>query len=216
MAHINLLPWRENLRSQRKKDFGFQILGAVIVTLLALVYWHLHVQGLIDHQESRNNLLKKEIAAVDKKIEEIKELEKKRSQLISRMDVIQNLQISRPHIVHLFDELVETIPEGAYLIDLAQKGTTVTMNGRAQSNARVTAYMRNIDESLWLGNALLKIIQTDEKTDTEMSHFRLTAKQIGLVEPTAESAQDADDAKGKGKKGKKKKKAKKSKKGKKK
>ena len=129
MAHINLLPWRENLRKQRKRDFGFQMLGALIVTLLALVYWHMHVQGMIDHQESRNNLLKREIAAVDKKIEEIKELEKTRSQLISRMDVIQNLQISRPQIVHLFDELVETVPEGAYLEDLSQTGDVVTING---------------------------------------------------------------------------------------
>ena len=177
MANINLLPWREALRVKRKKDFLMQILGMVILTALGLLYWHMFVQQQIDHQGNRNAYLRSEIKAVDKKIEEIKELEKRRAQLIARMNVIQDLQVSRPQVVHLFDELVETIPEGAYLVNLNQKGASVTVGGRAQSNARVSAYMRNIDAAEWMGGSVLKIIQSKDKTATGMSHFSLVARQ---------------------------------------
>ena len=119
MANINLLPWRETQRAQRKKEFLFQIVGIVIATALGLLYWYMYVQQMIDHQNSRNAYIRAEIAVVDKKIEEIKDIEKRRAQLIARMNVIQDLQISRPQIVHLFDELVSTIPEGSYLVDLS-------------------------------------------------------------------------------------------------
>ena len=177
MATINLLPWRETQRAQRKKEFIYQIIGMIIATALGLLYWHLFVQQMIDHQNNRNAFMKAEIAVVDKKIEEIKDLEKRRAQLIARMNVIQDLQISRPQVVHLFDELVSTIPEGAYLVNLGQKGNKVTVDGRAQSNARVSAYMRNIDGAEWMGNSLLNVIKSSDKTDTGMSHFTLVAKQ---------------------------------------
>lgn len=177
MATINLLPWRETQRAQRKKEYIYQIIGMVVATGLGLLYWHLYVQQMIDHQNNRNAFIKAEIAEVDKKIEEIKDLEKRRAQLIARMNVIQDLQISRPQIVHLFDELVSTIPEGAYLVNLDQKGDNVTVDGRAQSNARVSAYMRNIDGAEWMGGSLLKVIESKEKTETGMSHFKLVAKQ---------------------------------------
>lgn len=178
MAHINLLPWRENQRKERKRKFGFQLIAIAVLAGLAVLYWHMLVQQQIEHQNSRNSLLRAEIAEVDKKIVEIKDIEKRRAQLIARMNVIQDLQVSRPQIVHLFDELVDTIPEGAYLVSLNQKGSNVTVGGRAQSNARVSAYMRNIDSSSWVGGALLKVIEAKDKTDTGMSHFSLVAKQM--------------------------------------
>lgn len=178
MAHINLLPWRENQRRYRKRQFGIQLLGMALLAGLAVVYWHMMILQQIDHQNNRNALLKAEIARVDKKIVEIKDIEKRRAQLIARMNIIQDLQVSRPQIVHLFDELVETVPEGAHLVSLDQRGSAVTMKGRAQSNARVSSYMRNIDGSLWIGGAALKIIQNKDKTGTGMSHFELAARQV--------------------------------------
>ncbi|HIE54063.1 MAG TPA: hypothetical protein EYP90_02585, partial [Chromatiaceae bacterium] len=134
MAHINLLPWRETLRKQRKKNFYLQMVGTGVAGLLALFLWHLQVQEKISYQESRNAFIKAEIAQVDKKIREIKDLEKRRAELIARMNVIQQLQVSRPQVVHLFDELVKTIPDGVYLDVLSQAGDRVTLEGWAQSN----------------------------------------------------------------------------------
>jgi len=189
MAHINLLPWRETLRKQRKRNFYLQMVGALIVGALAVVLWHLQVQDQIDYQKNRNAFLKSEIAKVDKKIREIKDIEKKRAELIARMNVIQQLQVSRPQIVHLFDELVKTIPDGVYLDKLSQAGNQVTLEGWAQSNARVSAYMRNIDASKWIKDADLKIIQSKDKkkTNVGMSQFRLVAKQVNPDAPKEES-----------------------------
>ena len=111
MARINLLPWREKLRKQRLREFGLMVLGALILTLSGLGYWHWYNEGLIDNQRDRNRFLEREIAKVDKQIAEIRELERTRQKLIARMKVIEDLQISRPQIVHLFDELVQTIPD---------------------------------------------------------------------------------------------------------
>ncbi len=177
MAHINLLPWRETLRKKRKRDFGVQVLGAVILTALGVFLWYLQVQQQIEFQESRNSFMKSEIAKVDEKIKEIKDLEKRRAELVARMNVIQELQASRPMVVHLFDELVKTIPEGVFLQSLQQKGNGVTLKGQAQSNARVSAYMRAIDGSEWMKDAELKVIKSQDKTDTGMSEFELVAKQ---------------------------------------
>lgn len=199
MAHINLLPWRENLRKQRKRNFFLQLLGAVVVAFLALVLWHMQVQDQIEYQKNRNAFLKSEIAKVDKKIREIKDLEKRRAELIARMNVIQQLQVSRPQVVHLFDELVKTIPEGVYLEKLSQVGDQVTLEGWAQSNARVSAYMRNIDKSEWVKDADLKIIQNKNKKKAKlgMSQFRLVAKQANPnAEPDQESEESGTEKKG--------------------
>ena len=179
MARINLLPWRDNLRKKRQRDFVTLTLLAVLVTGAACGGAHFYVEELINHQNQRNGLLKREIAIVDKKIKEIKELEATKAKLIARMDVIQSLQSSRPEIVHLFDELVSTIPEGTHLVKLVQSANAITLDGKAQSNARVSAYMRNIDASLWLGNPELQVVSTKEKTSAvALSEFTLKAKQI--------------------------------------
>jgi len=181
MAHINLLPWREKLRKQRQRDFGLLALGALLVTVLGMGYWgFVYVQGMVDHQGDRNRFLENEIALVDKQIVEIKELENTRQKLIARMKVIENLQVSRPQIVHMFDELVTVLPDGAYLTSLAQTQRSLSLNGRAQSNARVSAYMRNIESSPWLSAPKLKIIESKgkDKSDAVGSTFQLGLTQV--------------------------------------
>ena len=180
MARINLLPWREELRRQRKREFGLMLAGSVAVSLLAVGWWHFYNEGLMNHQRQRNAFLEGQIKQVDKQIKEIQALEKTRNQLIARMNVIQDLQISRPQVVHLFDQLVETVPDGAYLTEVLQTGGAVALVGRAESNARVSAYMRNVETSPWLGDPQLKIIESKDKdkAQIDMSDFRLTVKQI--------------------------------------
>ena len=128
-------------------------------------------------QNQRNALLNREIAEMDVKIKQIENLEKTKAKLIARMEVTQELQGSRPLVVHLFDELVKTVPEGAYLEKLGQSGTQLTLAGRAQSNARVSSYMRNIDASEWLAKPLLQVITNKNETGTGLSHFTLVASQ---------------------------------------
>ena len=177
MARINLLPWREELRKQRQREFGYMLVGGVIITLLLIVLGHMIIQGQINHQNSRNNLLRKEIAELDKKINEIKELEKVKSSLLSRMEVIQQLQTSRPQIVHLFDELIHVLPDGAYFTKISQDGTTVTVNGRAQSNARVSSLMRGIEKSEWLKKPALMEIASKGRNKTGLFSFNLKMEQ---------------------------------------
>ncbi len=177
MARINLLPWRENLRAQRRRDFVLMLVAFVILTLLGMGYWHYFNQSLIDHQQNRNRFLEAEIAKIDKDIVAIRNIEKTRVQLVSRMNIIQSLQSSRPLIVHLFDELVATLPDGVFLTKVKQSGASVRLEGLAQSNARVSAYMRLIQVSAWLANPRLGVIEHKEK-QTAGSNFHLTMTQV--------------------------------------
>lgn len=186
MARINLLPWRETLRKKRQRDFGISALAAVLLMGAAAVGVHFYIDGMVSSQLKRNSFLKKEIAAMDRKIKEIKALEKTKAKLLARMNVIQTLQISRPEVVHMMDEIVITIPEGLYLTALNQKGSKLALSGRAQSNARVSAYMRNIEDSKWIGNPVLQVISNKSKTGTGMSHFTLNAKQISPIAKVAQ------------------------------
>jgi type IV pilus assembly protein PilN len=188
MARINLLPWREKLRKQRRREFGVISLGALVLTLACLGYWHWYNQGLIDNQNDRNRFLEKEIARVDKEIREIRELEKTRRKLIARMKVIEDLQVSRPQIVHLFDELVTVVPDGAYLSKAVQRGRSLTLNGRAQSNARVSTYMRNIDASPWLNDPKLRIIEHKDKDRAKAAGNTFQLDLVQVV-PKEEPAQ---------------------------
>lgn len=177
MAHINLLPWREELRSKRQRDFGVLIFLAALLTGLGVLGVHILIGSLIDTQNDRNRYLSDEIAAVDKIILEIRDLEKVKNGLLARMDVIQQLQGSRPEIVHLFDELIETLPEGVYLTGVQQRGRGLTVQGEAESNARISSYMRKIDASEWVGNPDLNIIENKERDDTPVSKFELRLQQ---------------------------------------
>lgn len=160
MARINLLPWRDAERKRRQKEFVVAAGGAVVVAALVVFYVHIHIAGLISTQKSRNDYLTGQIKQVDASIKEIKDLEKKKQQLLARMNVIETLQRNRPEVVHLFDELVRRIPDGLYFTQLRQQGNRLTINGEAQSNARVSAFMRNLDESPWFTNPSLDVIET--------------------------------------------------------
>ena len=177
MARINLLPWREELRKERQREFVSITAGSLVLTALVMGYVHMHISGMIDTQESRNSFLQKEITQVEAKIREIRDLEKQKQQLIARMRVIERLQRNRPEIVHLFDELVKLTPDGLYLTKVTQKGSTLTISGEAQSNARVSALMRNLDKSKWFGQPALKVIQSKADKAIRSRSFVLTVKQ---------------------------------------
>lgn len=178
MARINLLPWRAELRKQRRTEF-FAVAG--MCALLAVAIWgliHFHFTERIDYQVERNDLLKSEITKLDKQIKEIQELEKEKERLIARMKAIESLQTSRPIVVHLFDEMVNALPEGVYLKELTQNGTSVEIKGVAESNARVSTFMRNIEKSEWVKNPKLQIIETTEKESRRTANFTLKVEQI--------------------------------------
>ena len=178
MARINLLPWREAERKKRQQEFGLMVLAGIVLTGLAVFGIHMQIQSQIAAQNQRNAYLNNVISQVEKQILEIKELDKTKQNLLARMNVIQELQSSRPQIVHLFDEVVRTLPDGVYLDTVSQSGNKVAFEGQAQSNARVSSMMRNIDDSEWLGMPKLDFIESKEKTGTGYSHFKLTANQI--------------------------------------
>ncbi len=186
MAHINLLPWREELRKEKQQQFIVIGVGSAIVAGLLVLLTHMQMSGLIDQQNNRNKFLETEIASLDKKIAQIKDLEKTKAALLARMDIIQQLQHSRPQSVHLMDELVYTLPDGVFLNSITQKGTALTMSGVAQSNARVSAYMRNIDNSQWIGKPRLDVIETREDEKRRTATFVLRANQIAPSEETTE------------------------------
>ena len=177
MTRINLLPWREKQREERQKQYLTllaltAVAGALIVGLI-----HLQMNAKINYQNARNAYLQSEIKKLDSQIAEIRELQKVRKSLIERMEVIQDLQASRPSIVHLFTELVTTVPDGVYLQTMKQTNGLLNFTGEAESNARVSSYMRNLDASDWLTEPNLTVIQVEDKTVTRISSFTLSVKQ---------------------------------------
>ena len=188
MAHINLLPWRENLRAQRKREFGVMLLVFLLVTGVVIWLWSQYNQGLIDNQQRRNQFLRSEIAKVDKQISEISNLSKTRKELIARMKVVANLQSSRPQIVHLFDEVVKTLPDGVFLESLSQSGQSVSITGRAESNARVSAFMRNIESSDWLANPNLGLIEQPKSQQDQYAGLNAFTMKMNQVVPDGEGS----------------------------
>ena len=178
MARINLLPWREERRRQQRQEFFLAIaLGTGLAAGLMLGV-HLYLADRIEYQEQRNRFLKTQIAILDRKIKEIRDLEKKRDRLIAKMEIIQRLQFSRPEVVHLFDSMARTLPDGIYLTKMTQKGDRLAVDGIAQSNARVSAYMRNIEASPWLQKPKLKVIESKNPSKHERrGYFSLEIQQ---------------------------------------
>jgi type IV pilus assembly protein PilN len=181
MAKINLLPWRAARRKQRQQEFltllGFAAVVGVLVSGLIWMFYN----GQIEGQKDRNQYLTEQIAIVDKQIDEIKELDKKKEGLLARKKVIEELQSNRSQNVHLFDELVRTIPDGVRLSSLNQNGDQLTLEGFAQSNARVSTYMRNLQASGWLVKPVLSIIQVAGSDKGLPYQFNLT---VTLQNPT--------------------------------
>ena len=159
MARINLLPWRAERRKQRQKDFmvmlGLSALAGMVLWFLVNSYYN----GQISGQNERNDYLKQQIAQVDTQIKEIEELDKKKAKLLARKEVIEQLQANRSQMVHLFDQLVRTIPDGVILTSIKQEGDKLTLEGRSQSNARVSTYMRQLEGSGWMTKPDLSVIE---------------------------------------------------------
>jgi len=180
MARINLLPWREDRRKDQQKQFLSVLVLSVILVGLIIVVIHLQIARAVGVQNSRNDFLNKEIVKVEEQIKEINNLARERKRLQDRIDIIQQLQRNRPEIVHLFDEISKVLPDGVYLTKLVQKGRGLEIEGVAQSNARVSAFMRNLDSSAWLTDPALKIIESDKKADSTdgARKFKLNIKQV--------------------------------------
>ena len=177
MPRINLLPWREAERKRKRQEFFLSLGAAVATAALIVLLGQWQISSSIQGQRDRNDYLTREIAELDKQIEEINGLDRQKQQLLARMEIIETLQRSRPEIVHVFDEIVRIMPEGVYLTYLKQSGTRFELRGVAQSSTRVSSFMRNIDASQWLADPSLQIVETRAKDAAGGSSFTLFANQ---------------------------------------
>jgi type IV pilus assembly protein PilN len=177
MPRINLLPWREQQRKERKLAFFVALGGAAVGALLAAFAGYLLVNSMIGAQERRNERLRTEIKAVDRQIEQINDLESQKQRFISRMQVIEKLQRSRSEVVHLFDEVAKTIPDGTYLTSFKQDGKKLKFEGVAQSSTRVSTFMRNISGSQWMKDPELEVVESKPGNSIGNS-FVLDASQV--------------------------------------
>jgi len=178
MVKINLLPWREERRQQLTKEF-YVMLGisaGVALLLFALAYYFYNQS--IEFQNKRNTFLTTEIKKLDQQIAEIKELESKKAGLIARQQVIEELQASRTQMVHLFDELVKTIPNGVFLEKITQQGKVISLEGYSQSHSRVSDYMRRLEKSDWFSGVDLDYIKTDSTLVSHEQKFKLSVKLV--------------------------------------
>ncbi len=186
MAQINLLPWREERRQELKREF-LVILGLVAVMGAALVFlWDRSVNGQIDYQRQRNDYLAQHIRELDKEVAEIKELQKRRNQLIERMRVIQELQGNRPVIVRIMDQVVRTVPDGVFYTNLKNTSRKITINGIAESNNRVSSLMRRLDASDWLAGPNLDKVRAASQYGDQATTFNLT---VNVELPKTDSEQ---------------------------
>lgn len=179
MPRINLLPWREAQRKERKLAFLVALGVAALAAMVTTFAVYLMYDSMIAGQQRRNQTLRTQIKLLDKQIEEINNLESEKQRFISRMEVIEKLQRSRPGIVHVFDEIVKTLPDGVYLTGVQQisagANKRLKFDGIAQSSTRVSSFMRNIDASEWLRNPELEVVQTAKGPG---SQFTLTADEV--------------------------------------
>ncbi|RMH93289.1 fimbrial protein [Lysobacter pythonis] len=162
MLKINLLPWREERRKQREQTFYMMIGGSVLAAVLASLLVWFWFNGQIAGQHDRNAFLEAEIKKVDEQIKDIEALKQKKEALLNRKQVIEELQGNRFQMVHLFDALMRTVPEGLMLTALKQEGEQMTLEGRAQSNARVATYMRNLEGAGWMKNPDVNVIEASQ------------------------------------------------------
>ena len=147
MPRINLLPWRSEERQRRKRQFQLAVVAAVSAGFLVAFLGSLVVGGMISSQRERNAFLRAQIAALDGDINEIRGLQAQKQRLLARMAIIERLQRSRPEIVHVFDQLMQTLPDGVYLTSVRQTGRKLEVKGIAQSSTRVSTFMRNSESS---------------------------------------------------------------------
>jgi type IV pilus assembly protein PilN len=180
MPRINLLPWREQQRKERRREFAIAAGAAAVAAALVACGGKLLYSSWTSSQIAENEYLRKEITKLDQQITDILELENRRQRLKARTDIIQRLQSSRPEIVHVFDEVVKTVPEGIYLTTIKQTGKKLEIHGIAQSSTRVSTFMRNIDASAWMDNPVLEVVETAKDSPTGGSSFTLYADTVGV------------------------------------
>lgn len=176
--NINLLPWRQERKELEKKQFLALIAGFAGLSGAIVFGVHILFSQQITNQKGLNEYLQSEIKVLDKKIAEIDAIQQEKERLLARMDIIQQLQSNRPHVVRLFDNLVRTIPDGLFLLSLNRTDSLIAIEGKAESNTRVSKFMRNIDSSDWLTSPLLNVIQADDKEDESVISFTLQAIQV--------------------------------------
>lgn len=177
-TRLNLLPWREMRRREQDRQLLTIAVGAWLLMGVIVFYAHVHVSALIETQNKRNEFLTQEIAKVEEQIKEIAELKKRRQDLLARMNVIQQLQADRTRVVRVFDELVQRLPEGIYFSSLKQSGTDLALSGVAQSNARVSALMRNLASSSWFSDPELEVINVKQRGSDRVSEFSVKVKNV--------------------------------------
>jgi len=188
MAGLNLLPWREEAREESRKQFIMMAISSVALGVLTVFSGYSWMQGNISYQEDRNTRLKTEIKNLEKTIAEIKSLDATRKALLDRIDIIDTLQSTRPSIVHFFDEMVKSLPQGLYLTKIEQKGNTIKLVGKSESNARVSSYMERLDSSAWLSSSSLSILSKDKQQgDIRLRKFVLNVTQLLKPETSAVS-----------------------------
>ncbi|MEM6935294.1 MAG: PilN domain-containing protein [Pseudomonadota bacterium] len=188
MARINLLPWREERRRQRQQEFYAVLGGAALMGLVAFVGVNMQLGAMQGHQDGRNQILRNQIAVLDRRIRDIEALEQERAELVERKLAIEELQKSRTEIVRLFDQIVRTIPDGVSLESVKQAGPRVTLEGLAESNAKVSAYMRSLEGSPWMRNADLNITEAEGDGRRSLYKFKVEV-QVG-PEPQTDDSQD--------------------------
>lgn len=177
-TRINLLPWREEYREEKKKEFILQFAMVCLLAAAVAFGWFQMVASAVDNQNQRNALLRTEIKLLDQQVKEIQELKKRRAELIDRMRVIQDLQGTRPIIVRYFDELVRAVPDGIYLTSLERKGNTITIEGVTESNNRVSTFMRQLDDSEWFADPNLRSVTADSKLGDQASRFTMLIQTV--------------------------------------
>lgn len=190
MANINLLPWREEFRQEKKKEFLGIIVAVAIFALVVVFFWDRTVNAAIETQISRNNLLSGEIAVLNRQVREIAELKKRKTELLDRTAVIQDLQGNRPDIVRIFDEFVVTVPEGVYISELRRNDRNVTLVGFAESNSRVSAFMRNLDGSYKFTDPNLTRVQADGTLGEQGSRFDM---RVRLTPPDTNASEAGEE-----------------------
>ncbi len=182
MAKINLLPWREAYRKEKKEQFLAVIGGVFLLSGLIAYLWIVSVESSIENQQARNQMLEVEISNLEKQVKEIADLKKVRDDLLARIKIIQDLQGTRPLIVRYFDDFARSIPEGVFVSMVSRQGTTVSIEGVAESYNRVATFMRNLDSSDWFAGANLTSVIAAPGEGEQAQSFRMTVSTSAPTE----------------------------------
>lgn len=181
MPNINLLPWREELREERKKQFISLLVCVLAVAALLGFFWTYLENAQVENQRERNKLLQTEIKKLEQQVAEIKKLKEDKEELVDRMEVIKSLQSGRPEIVKLFDQYVRVMPDGVYIDGLSKTGNQMKFSGKAESNNRVSAYMRRLDQSPKFTNPNLTQVTADQTLGDQGSQFSMTVDVLSTA-----------------------------------